>query len=106
MVSSREIFEIKPPTDTKNFVFNFDGDLAVGETISTQQVTATVWSGTDANPSAIISGSASASGSNVTQKITGGTTGVTYRLLCTVTTSGGQTLTRAGYLAVLAEATV
>lgn len=106
MPSSQEIFQSKPPTDTKNFYFDFTGDLAIAETISTQVVTATVWSGTDANPSAVISGSASASGDVVTQKITAGVEGVTYRLLCTITTSGGQTLTRAGYLVILAEATV
>ena len=102
---SREIFEAKPPTDTKNFFCDFTSDLAVGEPISTQVVAATVYSGTDANPSAIISGSATASGAEVTQKITAGTLGVLYTLLCTITTSLGQTLTRAAYLAIVKEAT-
>lgn len=105
-MGSREIFEIKPPTDTKYLYFDFTDDLAAAETISTQVVTATVYSGTDANPSAIISGSASASGAEVSQKVTGGTAGVVYTLLCTVTTSLSQTLTRAAYLAVMSEATV
>jgi len=105
-MGSREVFEIKPPTDTRNTYFDFTGDLAVAETISTQVTTATVFSGTDANPAAIISGSATASGAIVTQKLTAGTLGVVYTLLCTITTSAGQTLTRAGYLAILKEATV
>lgn len=105
-MGNREVFEIKPPTDTRIFYFDFTSDLAVGETISTQVVTATVYSGTDANPSAIISGVASASGAIVSQKITAGTAGVIYTLLCTITTSASQTLTIAGYLAVMTEATV
>lgn len=105
-MGSREVFELKPPTDTRNTYFDFTGSLAVAETISTQVTTATVFSGVDANPSAIISGAASASGFIVTQKITGGVLGTVYSLLCTITTSAGQTLTRSGYLAILAEATV
>lgn len=104
-MGSREIFDIKPPTDTKFFYFDFTSVLAVGETISTQVCSATVWSGTDANPSAIISGSASANGAIVSQLVTAGTLGVVYTLLCTITTSLGQTLTQAGYLAIVKEAT-
>jgi hypothetical protein len=104
-MANREIFDAKPPTDTKIFYFDFTSNLAVGETISTQTVSATVWSGTDATPSNIISGSASASGAIVSQKITAGTLGVTYTILCTITTSLGQTLTQAGYLAIVKEAT-
>jgi hypothetical protein len=33
--------------------------------------------------------------------LTGGTLGVVYQLLCTITTSNGQTLVKAGYLAVV-----
>ena len=105
MSGSREVFDTKPPTDTKFVYFNFLSNLAVGETISTQVVTATVYSGTDANPSAIISGSATADDPEVLQLVTGGTLGVVYTLLCTITTSLGQTLTQAGYLAIVKEAT-
>lgn len=86
--------------DIKNYTFDFSGLLAVGETISTQSVAAGVYSGTDATPSAIISGAASASGAVVTQKITGGTVGVIYELTCTITTSTGETLLLSGLLAV------
>lgn len=87
--------------ETKSYDFNFTSQLALGETISTQTVTATVYSGTDANPSGIISGAASASGAIVSQKITAGEEGVIYRLVCTITTSAGQTLPLAGFLAVV-----
>lgn len=81
--------------------FYFAGDLASGETISTQAVTATVYSGTDANPAAVISGAATASGSTVTQKVTGGTAGVIYELVCQITTSLGKTLQQIGLLAII-----
>lgn len=80
--------------------FNFISAMGVSDTILTAVVTATVFTGIDANPSAIISGSASISGTTVTQKITGGVSGVIYDLLCTVTTSAGDTLTQAGFLAI------
>lgn len=106
MPGAREVFEIKPPTDTRRFYFDFAGDLAVGETITDATVTAAVWSGTDSNPSAIISGSATIDGSEVSNLITGGELGVTYRLLCTAETDEDQILTRSAYLSILREATV
>lgn len=89
--------------ETASLVFDFASRLAAGETISTQVVAASVYSGVDATPSAIISGSATASGTQVTQKITGGVSGVIYELLCTITTSGGQTLQMATFLAVVPD---
>ena len=86
--------------ETRNETFDFISRLAVGETISTQVVAATVYSGVDASPSAVVSGSATASGTQVTQKLTGGVAGVIYQLICTITTSAGQTLQLAGLLAV------
>lgn len=81
-------------------VFPFISQLAIGETISTQAVVATVYTGVDVTPSAIVSGSAAASGTDVTQTITAGVAGVIYKLVCTITTSLGQTLQLPGYLAV------
>ena len=88
---------------TKTYTFDFTSDLAIGETISTQAVTASVYAGTDATPSAIVSGSASASGTVVSQKITAGVLGVIYKLICAITTSAGQTLQQVGYLAVIPD---
>lgn len=100
-ISSRVDLAPKLAGETATYQFDFSSWLAVGETISTQSVAASVYSGTDASPSSIISGSASASGAVVSQKITAGTVGVIYQLLCTITTSAGQTLQLAGYLAVI-----
>lgn len=86
--------------ETIKVVFDFISSLAVGETLSTAAVTAAVYSGTDATPSAIVSGSAAISGTQVTQAITGGVSGVVYLLTCTVTTSASQTLAKDGYMVV------
>lgn len=90
----------KQPTASLNAVFDFISKLAIGETISTQVVVATVYSGTDAAPSGLISGAATASGTRVTQKIIGGTLGNIYQLTCTITTSAGQTLLLSAFLAI------
>lgn len=83
--------------------FDFTSRLAVAETISTAAVTASVYSGTDASPSSIINGSAAISGQAVTQSITAGVLGVTYELLCTITTSLGQTLQLSAYLPIMPD---
>jgi len=85
--------------------FDFLSQLALGETLSTATVTAAVYSGTDASPSAIVSGSATISGTKVTQLITAGTLGVVYLLTCTVTTSLSQTLLLEAFLAVVPNQT-
>jgi len=89
--------------ETKTYTFDFTSALAVGETISTKTVTATVYSGTDASPSSVVSGSATSSGAVVSQLITGGTLGVLYELLCTITTSASQTLQQVGFLAIIPD---
>lgn len=97
---SRVIFEPKLSGETVSRVFDFLSRLSVGETISTAVVTAAVHSGVDASPSGLLSGSASISGSQVTQKLTAGTVGVTYLLLCTITTSASKTLQLSAFQSV------
>ena len=83
--------------------FNFTSQLAVGETINSATVTASVYTGVDANPSSIISGAATISGAIVSQKLTGGVVGVIYELLCAAVTNLGQTIQLAGYLAIIPD---
>lgn len=92
---------VKRPGETGPAVFDFTSSMAASETISTQSVAASVYSGVDANPSAIISGAASASGKLVSQSITGGVSGVIYQLVCTITTSLSKTLQQSSYFAVV-----
>jgi len=102
---SRVTLPPMPVGAIQNVTFDFTSQLAVGETISTKAVVASVYSGTDAAPTGIVSGSASASGSVVTQLITmvGRTVGNIYELMCTITTSVGQTLKISAYLAVVPD---
>ena len=100
---SRIITDPKLAGETKNLVFDFLSQLAVGETISTKSVVATVFSGTDATPSAVVNGAASSSGSQVTQSVTAGTVGVIYKLLCTITTSLSKTLQLSTFMAVVPD---
>lgn len=99
---TREDFSPKQPAEVKSVTFDFTSDLAVGETISTKSVAASVYAGVDASPSSLVSGAASSSGAVVSQLITGGVAGVIYELACTITTSAGQTLQRLGLLPVVA----
>lgn len=87
--------------ETKLYYFDFSSQIDSGVTLSTATVTAATFSGTDASPSSIISGSATISSAVVSQKITAGTLGVSYELTCTVTTSDGQTLLMVGVLPVI-----
>lgn len=93
----------KVASETVSEIFDFTSRLAVGETISTAAVSATVYSGTDGSPAAIISGSASISGAKVTQKVTGGSVGNVYLLKCQITTSTSQTLALSAFLPILPD---
>ncbi len=97
---SEVILPAKFAGETKLYEFDFTSQIATAETILTKVTTCSVYSGTDASPSALIAGAASSTGQVVTQSITGGVLGVIYQLLCTITTSLGQTLQLAGYLVV------
>jgi len=89
---------------TQNYTWDFLSNLAPGETITSQTVTMSVYSGTDANPSAMISGAASVTNTSVVnQKLTGGVLGVIYEALATVTTSLGQTLAMSSFIAVVPD---
>lgn len=96
-------FPAKLLGETVTLTFDFTSRMGAAETISTQSVAASVFSGTDASPSSMVSGAASVSGKVVSQNITGGTLGVVYELLCTITTSLSQTLQLSAYLPVVQD---
>jgi hypothetical protein len=100
---NRVIFPGKRAGETIFLLFDYTSQLAVGETISSAVVTASVYSGIDASPSSIISGSASISGPVVSQKITAGVLGVIYELLCAATTSTGEVIDLCGALAIIPD---
>lgn len=92
---------VKYDSETKAVTFDFTSMLAVGETLTSQAVTAAVFQGEDTAPEDIIDGSASASGAVVSQMITGGVVGVVYVLVCAVETSNSQDLMMSELVAVV-----
>jgi hypothetical protein len=84
--------------------FDFISVLAVSETISTATLTASVYSGNDPAPSALLSGGGIIQNvTQVAQLFTGGVLGVIYEILCKITTSLGQTLSQVAYLAIIPD---
>lgn len=91
----------KTPSETRTQVFEFLSLLGTGETVSSATVTVTVWSGVDANPSALKSGATTCSGTRVTQTFTGGLEGVIYLITVLGTTSLSQVVSLQSLLAVV-----
>lgn len=103
-MANRAVQPAKLPGTTKNYTWDFLSDMAPNETISTQVVTMSVYSGTDASPSSMISGIATVTNTSVVnQKLTAGVLGVIYEALCKVTTSLGQTLEQSSFIAVVPD---
>jgi hypothetical protein len=102
-VANLTILDQKSPEATIVAGFNFTSQLLNGQTISSATVTATVWTGTDPSPSAILSGVASVSGLIVNQSITAGVAGNVYKLRCAATASDGSVQVLYAYLAVVED---
>lgn len=106
-LTARQEFGAKTPNETvflggPNGV-DFSSYMGAGETISNAAASCAVWSGTDATPSAVLSGAPSASGNAIKQLVTGGVVGVIYLVQLVATTSANQVLTIGGYLTVVAS---
>jgi hypothetical protein len=86
--------------ETIPLVVNFGDRLQYGESINGCTVAITVLSGTDANPSAMLSGSPSFTSNTVTQAVTAGVVGVTYMVVFVVTASGSHNYIKEGRLVV------
>lgn len=83
--------------------FDFSRELVAGETIESvtgSKWTATVESGTDADPTARITGSTTITGAKVSQALDLSVAGVTYLLACEIVTNKPQTLIGQGLLRV------
>ena len=93
-------FSYKLTTENELFTFDFSPILTTTEVINTASCTVQVKDGSDPNPNDIKIGSPAINGAQVVQRITGGLSGVTYRLEMTVTTSLTNVYTLVGDLAV------
>lgn len=105
MAAGRQVGMPKKLGETITIPFEFASDLGAGETITSAQVTATVYSGVHASPQSIITGSESVSGTKVFQKVRAGVVGVQYTLKCEIHTSAGQVLDRTQYCTVIPDYT-
>lgn len=91
-------FDPKDPDETIILGFDFAN---LTDTPTSPAITVTRHAGAaDASPSAILSGSPSISGTQVLQKVTGGTAGTDYLLRCEVDGPSGTHYVLAGVLPV------
>jgi len=97
----RVIFDAKISIQDQTVVFDFTGKLSPGETIPWAVVATDVYSGEDLAPSAILSGSPVIEGAKVSQELTGGVVGVTYKLACQIETSLYHSHALLGYVSVI-----
>lgn len=104
-MSYNEIFSSKNSIEEKVYEFEMGDQLLFGEVMSGATVVASVFTGTDVNPMAIISGAAVISGTKVQQLIIGGTVGVIYNLLCVANTTASHVYTKGAQLAIVNQDT-
>lgn len=81
--------------------FDFISGLQAGEVIVSASTKCTLYSGTDSNPQAVVSGVATVGGTIAFQTVVPTITGNIYDLACTAVTSFGQILTLEGYFAII-----
>lgn len=92
-------FSPKDPAEVVTLGFDFAA-LAPGLALSAPAVSATVATGTDAAPAALLSGAATIEGTRVLQRVQGGLAGVTYTLRAQVDAADGSRWVLAGLLPV------
>jgi hypothetical protein len=98
---SERIQPVKRISDTIIVTFDFSDQMIPGETIGNTGVFSELWSGVDATPSAMISGTATIDGQTITQKIIGGAYGAIYTLIALIDTSRGQALSSRTKIVIL-----
>ena len=118
---SRTVFDPIRLTEQRLVNFDFSNEVPSGDSIATATVQAAVFSGTDPNPGAIISGlveptpdptlfvfdpGAISNGTILQAMIVPQIVGVTYSISCAaVLTVSAQTLYRVGYITVIQDLT-
>src|SRR5208282_358467 len=99
----RVILPAKKLGETVFEPFDYISQLSAGESVVSATCSCVVYTGNDPNPSAVISGSPSFSGTIVNQLVTGGVLGTIYELRMTAVTSLGQTIELPGFLAIVPD---
>jgi hypothetical protein len=97
---NRIVFLPKPVQDDVIRTFDFTSLLDEGESLAAAQVKVQVFSGSDANPSGLLSGQPTIDGPRVEQKFTAGQLGTVYTATCLAGTCNGQVFSLAAYLSL------
>jgi hypothetical protein len=97
------IFPVKPQDETRLVTVDFVGRMSPTDSIVAANCWVEMHGGVDFKPSAILSGVASWSGTEVSQMVTLGEIGNIYRLSFQVTTAQGQTLQMSGFLVIIPD---
>jgi hypothetical protein len=95
------VLPIKAVTEVIPITISFSDMLQFGETVNGGAVSASVFSGTDPTPQAILSGLPTISASGLTQEITGGVAGNIYTLAFLVTATNSHNYVKVGNLSVI-----
>ena len=93
-------FSPKDPRESITVSIDFANLLATGETISSASFTSAVSTGQDTNPSAMISGSTTVTGTICMQRVIGGLAGVSYIISAVALTNLGNTYVGSGLMPV------
>ena len=102
-MASTQILESKNVSETINLRIDASGLMDTGEAITAVLAYVVVWSGTDPNPSAILSGSPTVLTNVIRQNVIGGVAGVTYMLRFDLTTNQGNQRILTAPLSVLSQ---
>jgi hypothetical protein len=89
--------------ETVVITFDYISKLLAGETLVSAVCTSVVYTGVDSNPSAVITGTPTISGTQVNQLVTGGVLGTIYTIVAKATTSLSQIIELSAYLAVVPD---
>ena len=83
---------LKDPSAVLDYLFDWSGWLASGETIDTHTITV---------DTGLTKDSSTESGGKVTVWLSGGTAGINYKVACKITTSAGRTDERTLWIRVV-----
>ena len=97
------LWQPKALSETRNYNFDATNVFSAGQTIVSIMTSASLYSGFDPSPSAILSGTPSVSGTNIVQQITGGAVGAVYDVECSIVIGAGMVLTQRAFLAVVED---
>lgn len=95
------ILPIKDVSEILPITVNFSDMLQFGESITGASCVASLFSGSDVNPGAIVSGAPSYTTNTVTQTIIGGIAGNIYTLAFLVTGTASHNYVKVGQLSVI-----